>query len=69
MDSGTGLLGNFLNSSLGEHMDLHTQLVGSDPTSILGVPLAHLEEHRSLTPTQVPGDLLQSPSRASSFIP
>lgn len=55
MDSGTGLLGNFLTSSLGEPTDLHAQLMGSDPTSILGVPPAHLEGHRSLTPTQLPG--------------
>lgn len=66
MDSGTGLLGNFLHSSLGEHTDLHTLLRGPPPTLTPGVPPGHWE---GLSPPQVPGDLLQPSPRASSFIP
>ena len=70
MDSGTGLLGNFLHSSLGEHRDLrppHPVHEGSHPTLTLGVPPAYVVEHKSLTLPQVPGYLLQSWPRVSSF--
>lgn len=59
VDSGAGLLGNFLYSSLGGPTDLHTPLrLGSHPTLTLGVPAAHLSGAQEPRTLQVPGHLL-----------